>query len=57
MINIGKAAGYKHARHAQRMTQDSSIRNTNKTEVGLGAGALIGLLIPVIIVILLFGLG
>jgi len=56
-MNISKATGYKHARRAQRMTQDSSIRNTWKADAGLGAGALIGLLLPIILVVLLFGLG
>jgi type IV secretory pathway component VirB8 len=52
-INIGKATGYKHARHAQRMTQDSSIRNTAKADVALGMAALFGLLLPVIVIALI----
>jgi hypothetical protein len=56
-INIGKATGYHHARRLQRMTQDTSIRNTNKFDVVLGASALIGLLLPFILVLLLFGSG
>jgi len=39
------------------MTQDTSVRNTNLTEVGMGLAALIGLLLPVIVVVMIFGLG
>lgn len=56
-MNISKATGYHHGRRLQRMTQSTSIRNTNMTEVGLGLSAFIGLLIPVIIVVMIFGLG
>jgi hypothetical protein len=56
-INIGKATGYKHARRAQRMTQDSAIRNTMKADAALGGAAIIGLLLPLIVIILIFGLG
>jgi hypothetical protein len=45
-INMSKATGYKHARHAQRMTQDKSIRNTAKADAALGGAALLGLLFP-----------
>jgi hypothetical protein len=33
---ISKATGYKHARTTGRMTQDKSMRMTNKAEVGFG---------------------
>lgn len=56
-MKISKATGYHHGRRLQRMTQDSSIRNTNMTEVGMGLAALIGLLLPVIVVVMIFGLG
>jgi hypothetical protein len=39
------------------MTQDSSIRNTNMTEVGMGMVGLIGLLLPLILIFMIFGLG
>lgn len=31
---ISRATGYSHGRRAQRMTQDRSIRMSNKAEVG-----------------------
>jgi len=56
-MKISKATGYHHGRRMQRMTGDSSIRNTNVAEVGLGLAALFGLLIPVIFIVMIFGLG
>ena len=56
-MNISKATGYHHGRRLQRMTQDTSIRNTNMTEVGMGLAALIGVMLPVILIVILFGLG
>jgi thiol:disulfide interchange protein len=43
---ISKATGYKHARTTGRMTQDKSMRMTNRAEVGFGIVGLafIGLL-------------
>lgn len=55
-MNISKATGYHHGRRLQRMTQDTSIRNTNMTEVGMGLAALIGVMLPVILIVILFGL-
>lgn len=56
-MNISKATGYHHGRRLQRMTQDTSIRNTNMTEMGMGLAALIGVMLPVILIVILFGLG
>jgi hypothetical protein len=56
-MNISKATGYHHGRRLQRMTQDSSIRNTSMTEVGMGLAALFGLALPIIFVVMIFGLG
>ena len=56
-MKISKATGYHHGRRLQRMTQDTGIRNTNMTEVGMGLAALFGLLLPVIFIVMLFGLG
>ena len=56
-IDIAKATGYHHGHRLQRMTQDSSIRNTNMTEVGMGLAALFGVILPIILIVILFGLG
>jgi hypothetical protein len=56
-ISVSKATGYKHARTTGRMTQDKSMRNTWKADAGLGGAAIVGMLLPIIIVVLLFGLG
>lgn len=56
-MNISKATGYHHGRRLQRMTQDTSIRNTNMTEMGMGLAALFGVMLPVILIVILFGLG
>lgn len=56
-MKISKATGYHHGRRLQRMTQDTSIRNTNMTEAGMGLAALFGLLLPVIFIVMLFSLG
>jgi len=53
-INISRATGYHHGRRLQRMTQDSSIRNTNRTDVGMGIAGLIGLSLPVIVFAAIF---
>lgn len=54
-MSIGKHTGYHHSRRVQRMTQDSSIRNTNMTEIGMGLFALGSLLIPFVLLAMLFG--
>lgn len=53
-IDIARATGYHHSRRLQRMTQDSNIRNTNMTEVGMGMAGLIGLLLPLIVLAAIF---
>lgn len=53
-IDIARATGYYHGRRMQRMTQDSRIRNTNRTEVGMGIAGLISLSLPIIILAAIF---
>jgi hypothetical protein len=55
-INMSKATGYKHARQAQRMTQDKSIRNTAKADATLGGAALLGLFLPIMVIAFLIEL-
>ena len=56
-MNISKITGYHHGRRLQRMTQDSYIRNTNRSDAATGAVALIGLLLPLVLIFMIFGLG
>ena len=42
---ISRGTGYSHGRTVRRGGQDSSIRNTNKTDAGLGAIGIIGLVV------------
>jgi hypothetical protein len=51
-MGFGKATGYHHSRRIQRMSQDSSIRNTNMTEVGMGLVALLGMFVPFIFLVM-----
>jgi len=54
-MGIGKATGYHHSRRVQRMSQDSSIRPTGKSEVMIGMIGLMSLLIvPAIFLAMLF---
>lgn len=51
-MGIGNATGYHHSRRIQRMSQDTSIRNTNMTEVGMGLVALGGMLLPFVFLVM-----
>lgn len=54
-MGIGRATGYNHSRRVQRMSQDSSIRPTGKSEVMIGMMGLLSLLVvPAIILAMLF---
>ncbi len=42
---ISRGTGYSHGRTVRRGTQDSSVRNTNKSEAGFGAISILGFLL------------
>ncbi len=54
MANISKITGYDHQRTLGRMSMDSSMRNTNKTEVAMGMFGLLSLLLPIVVVGMIF---
>lgn len=52
---ISRGTGYSHARTVRRGGQDSSIRNSNKTEAGLGAISLLGFVLVIAMFLTLIG--
>ena len=42
---ISRGTGYSHGRTVRRGGQDSSIRNSNKTDAGLGAISILGFIL------------
>jgi hypothetical protein len=52
---IGRATGYGHSRTIRRASMDSSIRNTNRTEIGFGIVGLAGFLIVLLGLLAFFG--
>jgi hypothetical protein len=52
---ISKGTGYSHGRTVRRGGQDSSIRNSNKTEASLGAINILGFLLVLGMFLMLIG--
>ena len=48
-----RSAGYEYAKTAAYSNPNKHWHSSNKAETGLGAGALIGLLIPLIVLVLI----
>ena len=51
--SLMRSAGYEYAKTAAYSNPNKHWHASNKAETGLGAGALIGLLIPVILFVLI----